>query len=84
MYNLGVRAAEHLPYTYMGSVLIAVNPLQEIPLPSMSMYNDNAARQAVPPHPYALAGISNQLFQHHVTKCYVNIYQLCQPLASTN
>lgn len=56
LYNLGVRAAEHKPYTYMGSVLIAVNPLQDVPMPDMSLYNDTAARQSMPPHPYAIAG----------------------------
>lgn len=56
LYNLGVRAAERLPYTYMGSVLIAVNPLQAIPMPDMALYTDHTSRQDMPPHPFAIAG----------------------------
>ena len=55
LYNLGVRNFDKLPYTYMGSVLIAVNPLQAIPNPELTEYIDKYINPYTP-HPYAMAG----------------------------
>lgn len=36
--NLHVRSDDKKPYTYMGSVLVAVNPLQQLPQPDAKDY----------------------------------------------
>jgi myosin heavy subunit len=56
LHNLRERLLARKPYTFMGSVLISVNPFEwlEVPDPTLfagkSMESDN-------PHPYAIAGI---------------------------
>lgn len=56
LHNLRVRCAEKSPYTYMGTVLIAVNPLEPLPMPPMAKYAD-CSYDPNAPHPYAIAGI---------------------------
>jgi hypothetical protein len=57
LYNLEQRFLSALPYTYMGLVLLAVNPLRYLPQPSP---NDFISKSLNPelPHPYAIAGTS--------------------------
>jgi hypothetical protein len=55
LFNLQQRFLTGLPYTYMGLVLLAVNPLRYLPQPSP---NEFISRSLNPenPHPYAIAG----------------------------
>lgn len=55
LYNLEQRFLTAQPYTYMGLVLLAVNPLKRLPQPSP---NDFILKSLNPelPHPYAIAG----------------------------
>eukprot|EP00904_Undaria_pinnatifida_P007253 jgi/Undpi1/3658/HiC_scaffold_16.g07028.m1 len=57
LHNLGRRAKEQKPYTFMGTILIAVNPLQPIPDPSADEYVDRPLNPDTP-HPYAIAELS--------------------------
>jgi hypothetical protein len=67
LYNLAQRTAKRLPYTYMGSVLIAVNPLEPIDMPELSQYIDTPINPEKP-HPYAIAGISCLTLSAKITK----------------
>lgn len=51
--NLQLRYKEKKIYTFMAAALIAVNPLQHIPHPSMEDFRNGAGSNA--PHPYAIA-----------------------------
>jgi myosin heavy subunit len=55
LYNLQHRLANQCPYTYMGSILISVNPFEWLPSPEMKEF---VAQSMNPenPHPYAIAG----------------------------
>ena len=55
LHNLEQRSIGQKPYTYMGPILISVNPFEWYPFPDTKQYigkplnSDN-------PHPYAIAG----------------------------
>jgi len=57
LYNMEQRSFKSEPYSFMGSVLVAVNPLKPIPNPT-----NCGTRQVLmgPPHPYAVAESSFQ------------------------
>jgi myosin heavy subunit len=59
LFNLGERHMNRLPYTYMGTVLIAVNPLRKLPAPGFNEFVD-LPQNSEKPHPYALAELSYQ------------------------
>jgi hypothetical protein len=63
LFNLEQRFVASLPYTYMGLVLLAVNPLRYLPQPSP---NEFIARSLNPelPHPYAIAGLAILTHSH--------------------
>mmetsp|Transcript_12262 Transcript_12262/g.18578 ORF Transcript_12262/g.18578 Transcript_12262/m.18578 type:complete len:1713 (+) Transcript_12262:153-5291(+) len=45
------------PYTYVSNVLIAINPLRQIPPPSMEVYSDKPMC-SVDPHPFGIAELA--------------------------
>ena len=55
LHNLQQRFASQHPYTFMGLILIAVNPLEWLPQPTVE---DFAGKSLNPdlPHPFAIAG----------------------------
>jgi myosin heavy subunit len=55
LHNLHMRSSVKSPYTYMGTVLIAVNPLEALPMPPIAKYID-CSYDPNAPHPYAIAG----------------------------
>ncbi|CAM9166452.1 unnamed protein product [Ascophyllum nodosum] len=59
LYNLGERAKlkNQRPYTFMGTILIAVNPLRKVPNPEMNDYMDRSLNPEAP-HPYAIAELA--------------------------
>lgn len=57
--NLTFRALSKMPYTYMGTVLIAMNPLQKIESPSIAQFVNKPLDHETP-HPYALAELAYQ------------------------
>ncbi|CAM9467577.1 unnamed protein product, partial [Ectocarpus fasciculatus] len=59
LYNLAERSKveSQRPYTFMGTILIAVNPLRRIPNPDVSEYMDRALNPEAP-HPYAIAELA--------------------------
>eukprot|EP00752_Nemacystus_decipiens_P009298 g8309.t1 len=59
LYNLGQRAAlkDQKPYTFMGTVLIAVNPLRRVADPPMENFMNRPLNPETP-HPYAIAELS--------------------------
>eukprot|EP00903_Cladosiphon_okamuranus_P011080 g10459.t1 len=59
LYNLGERAKleNQRPYTFMGTILIAVNPLRKVDDPEMSDFM-NRSLDPEAPHPYAIAELS--------------------------
>lgn len=57
LYNLQQRFLAALPYTYMGLVLLAVNPLRYLPQPSPIDFISKSLNPELP-HPYAIAGTS--------------------------
>jgi myosin heavy subunit len=60
LYNLRNRfLTQNLPYTYMASALIAVNPLRAFPEPLLSAYVDQPTNK-VAPHPFAIAEAAYQ------------------------
>lgn len=56
LYNLEQRYLSDHPYTYMGLVLLAVNPLKSLPQPSSNNFILKSLNPELP-HPYAVAGI---------------------------
>mmetsp|Transcript_10617 Transcript_10617/g.19713 ORF Transcript_10617/g.19713 Transcript_10617/m.19713 type:complete len:1963 (-) Transcript_10617:129-6017(-) len=56
LHNLCERAnpQNQHPYTYVSTVLIALNPLRPVPMPSMEDYKD-IPMGAAPPNPYGIA-----------------------------
>ena len=50
------------PYTFMGTALIAVNPLRDVPAPAMDAFIGQPLDPATP-HPYALAELAYQQLQ---------------------
>eukprot|EP00752_Nemacystus_decipiens_P009414 g8417.t1 len=59
LYNLAERSKlrDQRPYTFMGTILIAVNPLRNVPNPKMSEYMDRSLNPETP-HPYAIAELA--------------------------
>lgn len=57
--NLEKRLDGDEPYTYVSTVLVAVNPLKEIPSPSFESFCDAPFDPSLP-HPYALAELAYQ------------------------
>ncbi|CAM9488990.1 unnamed protein product, partial [Ectocarpus sp. 13 AM-2016] len=59
LYNLRERSEleGQRPYTFMGTILIAVNPLRRIPDPDVSEYM-NRSLDPEAPHPYAIAELA--------------------------
>jgi myosin heavy subunit len=57
LYNLEQRSWEDEPYTFMGPVLVAVNPLKRIPDPKGVIGTSKATLHA---HPFAVAETSYQ------------------------
>jgi len=55
LYNLEQRSGANEPYTLLGSVLVAVNPLKVIPDPDGIVGQKKAAQY---PHPYGIAEIA--------------------------
>ncbi|KAH9260285.1 hypothetical protein BASA81_001455 [Batrachochytrium salamandrivorans] len=55
LYNLEQRSGNSEPYTLLGSVLVAVNPLRKIPDPEGICGKKHAAMH---PHPYGIAEIA--------------------------
>jgi len=53
--NLSLRYQTRLPYTYMGSVMIAINPVTKLKAPKLTDFADKAFNSDRP-HPYAIAG----------------------------
>lgn len=70
LYNLEQRAYDDQPYTFMGNILVAVNPLKHIPDPEGALGSRSAANT---PHPFAVAEFAFQQMsfagdnrKHHV------------------
>ncbi|CAM9101018.1 unnamed protein product, partial [Hapterophycus canaliculatus] len=59
LHNLGERSKlkGQRPYTFMGTILIAVNPLRRLPDPEMSEFM-NRSLDPESPHPYAIAELA--------------------------
>ncbi|CAM9750268.1 unnamed protein product, partial [Ectocarpus sp. 8 AP-2014] len=59
LHNLRERSKlrNQRPYTFMGTILIAVNPLQRVPSPDMRDYMDKSLNPETP-HPYAIAELA--------------------------
>ncbi|XP_045438435.1 LOW QUALITY PROTEIN: unconventional myosin-VIIb, partial [Pipistrellus kuhlii] len=57
VHNLLTRYRQHQIYTYIGSILVAVNPFQELPLYTREQVQLYHGRQAaeLPPHVFAVA-----------------------------
>ena len=55
LFNLVERSRLLFPYTYMSLVLIAMNPLQQLPTPEVSEFVDKPF-DTEKPHPYAISG----------------------------
>ena len=68
LYNICQRALSRNPYTYMGTVLIAVNPLRTLPQVNIGEYIDKPLNNEIP-HPYALAELAYQQL------CFLNTNQ---------
>jgi myosin heavy subunit len=63
LYVLRTRFREDKIYTFVSSILVAVNPFQQIPIYGTEMidlYHQSHAKKALPPHIYAL---SEQAYQ---------------------
>lgn len=73
LYNLEQRFLSDYPYTYMGLVLLAVNPLKQLPQPhpqdfiSKSLNPEN-------PHPYAIAGYNLFLFLIYYYHQFISLF----------
>mmetsp|Transcript_9767 Transcript_9767/g.14692 ORF Transcript_9767/g.14692 Transcript_9767/m.14692 type:complete len:1438 (-) Transcript_9767:159-4472(-) len=63
LYNLKMRnrLEDQHPYTFMGTLLICVNPLRRVPDPSLEEFKDRPLNPELP-HPYAIAELAyNQM-----------------------
>jgi myosin heavy subunit len=67
LHNLKERNTIFCPYTYMGTVMIAVNPLRVLPEANLEDYNSRpsdrdskSGRKDPAPHPYAMAELAFQ------------------------
>lgn len=56
LHNISIRYSEMQTYTYMGLVLIAMNPFQYYKLPSPADFVDRPLNPETP-HPFAIAGL---------------------------
>lgn len=56
LHNLRERLLARQPYTYMGSVLISVNPFEWLPTPDPASFAGKLM-ESDKPHPYAIAGL---------------------------
>ncbi|XP_065679172.1 myosin-IIIb isoform X8 [Hydra vulgaris] len=66
-------AADHI-YTYIGDILIAVNPLKDIPIygPGASLLYQNGQKDSLPPHIFMVACSAYQSLIHkHIDQCCV-------------
>ncbi|KAG8470730.1 hypothetical protein KFE25_009151 [Diacronema lutheri] len=63
LHNLSVRYDVGQIYTYVGTILVAVNPYAELPLYSEAKMREYRGRpmRALPPHPYAVADLALRL-----------------------
>ncbi|CAM9142326.1 unnamed protein product [Ectocarpus sp. 6 AP-2014] len=59
LHNLRERSKlqDQRPYTFMGTILIAVNPLRRVPNPEMADFMDRSLNPETP-HPYAIAELA--------------------------
>lgn len=57
LYNLERRAVENAPYTFLGTVLVTINPIKDVGDPKQLLGSTKALNQ---PHPY---GIAERAFQ---------------------
>jgi myosin heavy subunit len=55
-HNISMRYKEHMPYSYMGTVLIAMNPFQYTAEPEITQYAGLRLNPELP-HPFALSGM---------------------------
>eukprot|EP00904_Undaria_pinnatifida_P011109 jgi/Undpi1/7128/HiC_scaffold_22.g09602.m1 len=63
LHNLKERSRpwRQTPYTFMGTILLAVNPLKAVPTPLVEDFKDQSLDPEIP-HPYAIAELSyNQM-----------------------
>jgi hypothetical protein len=58
LHNLNARSLQQKPYTYMGPILISVNPFEWYPFPDTKLYIGKSM-SSDNPHPYAIAGSSS-------------------------
>lgn len=65
LYNLEQRFLSDFPYTYMGLVLLAVNPLKQLPQPLPQDFISKSLNPDIP-HPYAIAGNYIYLFIFYI------------------
>jgi myosin heavy subunit len=56
LHNLRERAKQEKPYTFIGTVLISVNPLRTVVEPPMDAFI-NRPLDPEHPHPYAIAEV---------------------------
>jgi myosin heavy subunit len=68
LHNLGQHFRNPDPYSYMASILIAVNPLQQVYSKDMSAYIGKQLGDE-PPHPYAIAETAFQMMALPLTGC---------------
>ena len=61
LYNLKQRLLNKCPYTYMGSILITVNPFFWLPEPAINEYVGKSMNPEKP-HPFAIAGEDSSFF----------------------
>jgi hypothetical protein len=62
LYNLQQRLLAKHPYTYMGSILIAVNPFCWLPSPELTDFVGKSLNPEQP-HPFAIAGLTTICFE---------------------
>lgn len=55
------------PYSRVSNVLVAVNPLQRVPQPTIDMYQ-SPSLDMCPPHPYAVAEMAYRQLMLHFGK----------------
>jgi myosin heavy subunit len=68
LHNLSQHFRNPDPYSYMASILIAVNPLQQVYSKEMSAYIGKQLGDE-PPHPYAVAESAYQMMALPLTGC---------------
>ncbi|CAM9926967.1 unnamed protein product, partial [Hapterophycus canaliculatus] len=63
LHNLKERSRpwRQTPYTWMGTILLAVNPLKKIPEPAIEDFMDRSL-DPERPHPYAIAEVNRLVY----------------------